>query len=612
MRQQIDSVLINVPVSSPLHPQANLPLLKNYLLNSGFATKIIDSNIIFFHWFLGERDFSVTIEEVLEDPLKILTFYSDIEKKLFEKNRRYDGLDVGIRYLNMKYNRIVFDEIKKSLNDMKANPFIEFYEQLINEHLLGTGIKIVGISITFQDQIIPAFTLASLLREKMPEIKIVMGGQMVTRCYSTMIEHKELCRYFDYLGLWEGEKVLVDLHRKIINGEDIEYVNMISMESREDCIINRKENAPTAQEIPYSDFSDLNFNDYFFPEMLVPLQTTRGCYATCGFCAIPFGANSYRIRTVEKILKDISDIQDHTLNKYGRKATFFKFMEDTSSPGLLYDLSVEIEKRGLDVKWETFARLEKAFAKPGFLDQLFRGGCRKVHWGLESNDPDVLENMKKKTTVSYADAVLELSAKAGILNFCFILVGFPGESDDARDNMTRYIIENKNIHTITITTFDLTRGAPMEQDYTKENSYNLEMIPAKDFQVRLPYTINGENWKEKIVAAAQKMMIRVVRNRPDIGFMTLFPDQIRSMYCDRYSNRWGQTFLEKYGKDNIEEMLSNTEKYVKDYQNKKEIDPDLLPEPLRREHFRTKEDMEMIASAILARKNYENRRVRQV
>ena len=608
----IDSILVNTPVSSPLHPQANLPLLKGYLSANGFRSRIIDTNILFFHWFLGEKDFRLTMEEAYENPLKILSFYSGIEKKLFDKNRVYNGLDVGIRYLSNKYNRINFDHVIASLVDKTTNPFIDFYNELIEQQIKDTGIKIVGIAITFQDQIISAFTLASLLRDRMPEVKIVMGGQMITRCYNTMIEHTGLCRYFDYLCLWEGEKVLVDLHRKIINGEEVEYVNMIGMEAKEDCIINRKENAPAAEEIPCSDFTDLNFNDYFFPEMLVPLQTTRGCYATCGFCAIPFGANSYRIRTVEKILKDISGIQDHVLKKYGRRATFFKFMEDTSSPGLLYDLSVEIEKRGLDVKWETFARLEKAFAKPGFMDQLFRGGCRKVHWGLESNDPDVLKNMKKKTTVSYADAVLELSAKAGILNFCFILVGFPGESDEARDNMTRYIIENKNIHTITITTFDLTRGAPMEQNYTEENPYNLEMIPAKDFQVRLPYTINGENWKEKIVAAAQKMMLSVVRSRLDIGFMTLFPDQIRSMYCDRYSNRWGQIFLEKYGKSNIEEMLSNTEKYVKDYQNKKEIDPDLLPEPLRREHFRTKEDMEMIASAIVARKSYEDRRVRQV
>ena len=609
---KVDSILVNTPVSSPLHPQANLPLLKGYLTANGFRSKTIDTSILFFHWFLGEKDFRLTMEETYENPLKILSFYSSIEKKLFDKNKAYNGLDVGIRYLNNKYARISFDHVIEAIEDKRANPFIDFYDELIEQRFKDTGIKIVGIAITFQDQIISAFTLANLLRDRMPEVKIVMGGQMITRCYNTMIEHKGLCRYFDYLGLWEGEKVLVDLHRKIINGEEIEYVNMISIEAKEDCVINRKENAPAAEEIPYSDFTDLNFNDYFFPEMLVPLQTTRGCYAACGFCAIPFGANSYRIRTVGEILKDITVIQDHTLKKYGRKATFFKFMEDTSSPGLLYDLSVEIEKRGLDVKWETFARLEKTFAKPGFLDQLFRGGCRKVHWGLESNDPDVLKNMKKKTAVSYADAVLEYSAKAGILNFCFVLVGFPGESDEARDNMTRYIIENKNIHTITITTFDLTRGAPMEQNYTDENPYNLEMIPAKDFQVRLPYTINGENWKEKIVAAAQKMMLSVVRNRPDIGFMTLFPDQIRSMYCDRYSNRWGHIFLEKYGKENIEEMLSNTEKYVKDYQNKKEIDTDLLPEPLRREHFRTKEDMELIASAVMARKNYENRRVRQV
>ncbi len=608
----IDSILVNTPVSSPLHPQANLPLLKGYLRANGFKSRIIDTNILFFHWFLGENDFRLTMDEAYTNPLKILSFYSRIEKTLFDKNKVYDGLDVGIRYLSNKYNRINFDHVIASLEDKAANPFIDFYDELIEQRFEDTGIKIVGIALTFQDQIIPAFTLAKLLRDRMPEINIVMGGQMITRCYNTMIEHKGLCLYFDYLGLWEGEKVLVDLHKKIINGEGIEYVNMISMEANEVCTIDRSKNAPAAEEIPCSDFSDIDFNDYFFPEMLVPLQTTRGCYASCGFCAIPYGANSYRIRTVEKILKDIADIQDHTLKKYGRKATFFKFMEDTSSPGLLYDLSVEIEKRGVDVKWETFARLEKAFARPGFLDQLFRGGCRKVHWGLESNDPDVLKNMKKKTTVSYADAVLELSAKAGILNFCFVLVGFPGESDEARENMAQYIIENKNIHTITITTFDLTRGAPMEQNYTEENPYNLEMIPAKDFQVRLPYTINGENWKEKIVSAAQKMMLSVVKDRPDIGFMTLFPDQIRSMYCDRYSNGWGRIFLEKYGRRNIEEMLLNTEKYVNDYQTKKEIDPDLLPEPLRREHFRTKEDMEMIASAVMARKNYESRRVLQV
>lgn len=606
-----DSILINTPVSSPLHPQANLPLLKRYLGDHGFSSRLIDSNIMFYHWFLGKNYFDLSIDEFYENPLSILSEYNNIEEKLWEKSQKYEGLQVGLRYLSMKYDRISFDDVVKSLDDARANPFIEFYSNLIDERLVGTGAKIICIALTFQDQIIPAFTLASLVRKKMPDSKIVFGGQMVTRCCDSMIFHKGLSQYYDYLGLWEGEKVLADIHRKLIAGDDVELVNVIDMKCSNHNI-SRAANAPSGQEIPVSDFSDIHFDEYFFPEMLVPLQTTRGCYASCDFCAIPFGANSYRVRQVDRILEEIESIQQETLDRYGKKATFFKFMEDTSSPKVLFQLSEEIEKRKLDVKWETFARMETAFTKKGFMDQLFRGGCRKIHWGLESNDPDVLKNMKKKITDSHLDEVLSLSAQAGILNFCFVLVGFPGETDTAREKVTEYIINNHDIHTITISTFDLTRQSPMEQNFQADNPYKLEMLPAEDFQVRLPYLIDGKNWKSDVVMMAHTMMRKIVENRPDIGFMTLFPDQVRSILCDKYSNRWGGIFVEKYGQDNIREMLANTDKYVNEYKNNHEIDPSALPEPLRREHFRTKEDLKLIASAIVARKNYEKRRTEQV
>jgi len=607
----LDSILLNTPISSPLHPQANLPLLKGYLVSNGFKTKVIDSNILFFHWFLGEDNFRLTMEDVYKNPLEILSVYDNIERKLWEKNKAYEGLSVGLRCLDMRHDRTSFKGVLESLEDKRGNPYRDFYNQLIDEQFIGTGVKIVGIAITFQDQIISAFTLAFLLRKRMPELKIVMGGQMITRCYDTMILNKEICRYYDYLALWEGEKNLVDIHRLEILGEDVTFKNVLNMKKKVHNI-DRRANAPQSEEIPSSDFSDINFNDYLFPEMLIPLQTTRGCYAKCEFCAIPFGANSYRVRKVDTIIEEIIRIQEHTRERYGKKATFFKFMEDTSSPAILYDLSAEIEKKGLDIKWETFARLEKAFTKDNFMNQLFRGGCRKIHWGLESNDPDILKNMSKRVTVSHSDQVLELAAKAGILNFCFILVGFPGETEEAREQLTRYIIENKNIHTITIATFDLTKGAPMQQNFKKDNPYGMDIVPADDFKVRLPYVINGENWKAKIISIAHKLMFDVIKERPDIGFMTLFPDQIRSMYCDRYTNKWGQIFVERYGKDNINQILISTEKYIADYNNKQEIDPDLLPEPLRREHFRTKEDMKLITSALITRKMYEQRRADQV
>lgn len=606
----MDSVLINTPVSSPLHAQLNLPLLKAQLAAEGFKARVIDSNIDFIHWFLGEDCPRIGKAECDDNPLTLLSYYNDLEKRLWDRSQDWKGLHVALRSLSMRHDRLTCDGVLAALDDSEGNPFIAFYDELIERDLKHSGIGIVGIAITFQDQLIPAFTLAAALRRSMPEVKIVLGGQMVTRCVESMVEHSPLADYFDYLILWDGEIPLVNLHRHLLRGEEVDFTNIVDLASGRR-IIDRA-GAAVGHDMPNPDFSDLDFSRYLFPEILAPLQTTRSCYAQCAFCAIPFGSNKYGVRDSDRVIADILAIQQQTLSQHGHKATYFKFMEDTSAPSLLYELSEKIESQGIDAKWETFARLEKAFAKPGFMEQLYRGGCRKIHWGLESNDPDILKGMNKKTAMSATDEVLRLSAEAGIFNFCFVLVGFPGETDEMRETLTRYIINNPHIHTLTIATFDLTRKSPMEQAYTDDNPYGIEAVMAKDFQVRLPYLVNGEDWKSVIVPAAHKMMADIVRERPDIGFVTLFPDQIRGMFCDKYGNDWGTKFVARYGQDNIKAMLTNIEDYARAYEAKHEIDPMALPEPLKREHLRTKEDMALLANAILRRRDYENRRIEQV
>lgn len=607
----LDSFLMTTPVSSPLHPQLNLPLLKAYLSRHGYESSVIDSSIRFFHWFLQDSIPQISQQEYEQNPLKILTLYNELEQLLWQKSQAYEGLHVGLRHLNMKYDRTEFDSVLMALEDTRANPFIAFYEELVAQEIAASPAKIVGIAITFQDQIISAFTLARVLRQKRPDVKIVLGGQMITRCQDSLQHHSGLKKFWDFLTLWDGEMPFLDIHRQVIRGEQVQFVNVIDASS-ESHHIERTSQQLSSAEVPAPDFSDMDFNAYMLPEMLVPFQTTRGCYAKCAFCAIPFGANSYRVRRPEDIIADLVGIQEYTLKHFGRKARYFKFMEDTSSPAVLSKMACEIEKRGLDIRWETFARLEQAFLRDGVMEQLYRGGCRKIHWGLESNDPVILKNMDKKTSMSHTDHLLELSAKAGILNFCFVLVGFPGETRTMRDNVVRYIISNPNIHTLTLATFDLTRGSPMERDYKPNNIYKLEIVPAQGFQVRLPYLVDGKNWKKMIIPEAHRMMVDIVRARPDIGFVTLFPDQIRSLLCDRYGNEWGRIFVERFGQEAVLAMLSDTEMYAKNYGSHDEIDPLALPEPLRREHYRTKEDLAMIARAVGFRRQYEDRRFNQV
>lgn len=607
-----DCVLVNTPISSPLHPQLNLPLLKGFLTDNGFSSMVLDTNIQFFHEFLGADVAQIGIAECDENPIALLDYYNRLEADLHALSRKWPELLVGLRSLTMKHDRLSFDGTLSSIGDKAANPFIEFYEKVVTDSILPSLPKVVGIAVTFQDQIVPAFTLASIIKQRMPEAVVVLGGQIITRCYDSMVGDSRLSQYYDYLALWDGEIPLLNVLRHVVGQQKLVEDNLIVSARPSLEFASRKLASLSSKGVPKADFSDIDFSKYFLPEYLVPLQTTRGCYARCAFCAIPFGSNSYRVRDVEKVLEEVEEIQALTLERTGHKATYFKFMEDTSSPSLLFDLSFQIEKRGMDVKWETFARLEKAFVKPGFLAQLYRGGCRKIHWGLETNDPDILKTMNKKVETSYTDDVLRLAGEAGIMNFCFILVGFPGETDEQRQALLDYIIGNENIHTLTVATFDLTRKSPMEEEFTFDNPYGLDCVPAVDFQVRLPYTVNGEDWKPKIVPAAHRMMIQILDKRPDIGFVTLFPDQIRALFCDKYGNDWGRKFVARYGHENVREMLLNTENYVRDFEQKLEIDVALLPEPLKREHFRTKEDMALLAKAVLRRRDYERRRVEQV
>ena len=614
----LDSVFINPPISSPLHPMLNLPLLKGYLVRRGFKSKIIDSNIEFYRDFLGQ-DPRLGLEECIKNPIAVLGYYSDLESKLWKKSEGFDGLHVGLRSLEMKYDRTSFISVLESLTDLGANPFIRFFRTFVKERIVDLQPSIIGIALTFQDQVIPSFVLANTIREQIPNARIVFGGQMITRCFSSIVKCQELSQFYDYLVLWDGEIGIYDIHREVINGDSVDFANVISIGNRSSdnsakakYVIDRAKSSPTSIDIPQADFSDIDFDSYLYPDILVPIHTTRSCYAKCAFCAIPYGSNSYKIRKVDHILDEMLNIQQEVENKTGHKARFFKFMEDTSSPAILIKLAKEIEQRNLDIKWETFARLEKAFARPSVMEQLYRGGCRKIHWGLESNDPDILVEMRKKTKQSYADEVLRLSGEAGILNFCFILVGFPGETDAVRKNMVEYVVGNQFIHTITLATFDLTRGSPMEQEFKPDNKYGLDMVPATDFQVRLPYTVNGENWKKEIVPIAHRMMVEIIKGRPDIGFMTLFPDQIRSFYCDQFGNNWAKQFVKRYGKSRVTEMMLNVEKYSQSYESSQDLSPERLPEPIRREHFRTKEDLTLIANAMKMRKNYEQRRFEQV
>ncbi len=85
------------------------------------------------------------------------------------------------------------------------------------------------------------------------------------------------------------------------------------------------------------------------------------------------------------------------------------------------------------------------------------------------------KNMHKNINAASMDKILHAASLAGIINFVFILLGFPGETKEQRDQLADYVIHNEDIHVLTIATFDVTKGSPMQKNFVYPNIWNLQI-----------------------------------------------------------------------------------------------------------------------------------------
>jgi hypothetical protein len=128
----------------------------------------------------------------------------------------------------------------------------------------------IGVTISSQYQLLPAIEIAVLVKKNFPHIKIILGGNYVTRIQNTKSFH-ELSKLFDKVIVYQGDL------------EIIEYLKEFS-EVKIDLPSNNQKIDPELW--PGPNFEGLPIGNYPGVNCL-PFVTTRGCYYNkCSFCAI--------------------------------------------------------------------------------------------------------------------------------------------------------------------------------------------------------------------------------------------------------------------------------------------------------------------------------------
>ncbi len=183
-------------------------------------------------------------------------------------------------------------------------------------------------------------------------------------------------------------------------------------------------------ELPFPAWQHLDIYDYRDGAKLYPfltLITGRGCRHRCSFCQLPqvMTGHEYRQRSVENVVDEME--RDRKLFPDLRE---IMFEDDTLTMRVARDRLVALceamIRRNLRLSWSANARVDLNDLE--ILKLMKRSGCRMLCVGFEFGEQEVLNAVRKGTTIEQMITFAENAAKARIrIHGCFMFGG-PGET----------------------------------------------------------------------------------------------------------------------------------------------------------------------------------------
>ena len=219
--------------------------------------------------------------------------------------------------------------------------------------------------------------------------------------------------------------------RDIASGRALEEVEGISYKRNGDVIHNPdRDPIDDVNELPFPAWHHVDIRDYHDAGKLYPFITLisgRGCENLCTFCQFPqvMYGRRYRTRSPKLIVDEIE--YDMELFPYLKEVMF---EDDTftlkAHRERLRAICSEILRRGIKISWSANARVDLNDVET--LRLMKQSGCRMLCVGFEFGSQEMLNNIKKGTTLEQSRIFAENCCKVGIrVHGCF-MIGGPGET----------------------------------------------------------------------------------------------------------------------------------------------------------------------------------------
>jgi radical SAM superfamily enzyme YgiQ (UPF0313 family) len=320
----------------------------------------------------------------------------------------------------------------------------------------------VGITAT-TPVISAAAMIARKVRERLPDVKIIMGGVHPT------IFHKELVRdnICDMVVRNEGEIPIKELGK---NTPLNLIPNLTWRNSQNEVIVNPDSTKYVdLDSLPFPAYDKLPMHMYHSAlgaarqNPSIGMVTSRGCPGKCTFCFSGMFGSQIRFTSPIRIIQHI----EHLQRNYGIREISFYDDTFTASKNNVVELCHLILAKKIKFSWSCFARVDTVI--PELLLLMKKAGCHQIMYGFETADEKILKIINKRINFSQFQKAITWTRAARINIRGAFMLGNPGETESSMDKTINYA---KNAE-IKFAVFNITTPYPgtiLYKEFLRKNS----------------------------------------------------------------------------------------------------------------------------------------------
>ena len=178
-------------------------------------------------------------------------------------------------------------------------------------------------------------------------------------------------------------------------------------------------------------FSDLSGEKYKF----VPILGSKGCHYKCYYCPYPLGFGE---KATYRNPKDIVDEMEYLYSNHGIRGFLFRNQSFTMNRKHAIAVCDEIRLRALDVAWFCEARVDEVSRQ--VLRAMKEAGCKRIHYGVETGDPNLIGAGKPGVTLNTVRKAFLLTKETGMWRTAHVILGWPDETNETLERTRKFVV----------------------------------------------------------------------------------------------------------------------------------------------------------------------------